>query len=103
MLDFLIEKFHDPRFMTMVFAAIAAAATVYTLITPLFAAEGLSKRMKAVASERERIQPKDIQVCGSGIPMREVMRIDHDASSCEQDSPPRKNYALHRPRRNVMG
>ena len=59
MLDFLIEKFHDPRFMTMVFAAIAAAATVYTLITPLFAAEGLSKRMKAVASERERIRQRE--------------------------------------------
>jgi tight adherence protein C len=59
MLDFLIEKFHDPRFMTMVFAAIAAGATVYTLITPLFAAEGLSKRMKAVASERERIRQRE--------------------------------------------
>jgi len=59
MLDFLIEKFHDPRFMTMVFAAIAAAATVYTLITPLFATEGLSKRMKAVASERERIRQRE--------------------------------------------
>jgi tight adherence protein C len=59
MLDFLIEKFHDPRFMTMVFAAIAASATVYTLITPFFAAEGLTKRMKAVASERERIRQRE--------------------------------------------
>jgi tight adherence protein C len=59
MLDFLIEKFHDPRFMTMVFAAIAVSATVYTLITPFFAAEGLTKRMKAVASERERIRQRE--------------------------------------------
>lgn len=59
MLDFLIEKFHDPRFMMMVFAAIAASATVYTLITPFFAAEGLTKRMKAVASERERIRQRE--------------------------------------------
>jgi tight adherence protein C len=59
MLDFLIEKFHDPRFMTMVLAAIAATATVYTLITPFFATEGLTKRMKAVASERERIRQRE--------------------------------------------
>jgi tight adherence protein C len=36
MVDILIEKFHDPQFMTMVLAAIAASATVYTLITPFF-------------------------------------------------------------------
>ncbi|GAB1717992.1 MAG: type II secretion system protein [Nitrobacter sp.] len=59
MLDLLIEKIHDPRFMTMVLAAIAASATAYTLITPFFAAEGLAKRMKAVASERERIRQRE--------------------------------------------
>jgi tight adherence protein C len=59
MLELLVEKLHDPRFMTMVLAAIAASATVYTLITPFFAAEGLSKRMKAVASERERIRQRE--------------------------------------------
>jgi tight adherence protein C len=59
MLDILIEKFHDPQFMTMVLAAIAASATVYTLVTPFFAAEGLTKRMKAVASERERIRQRE--------------------------------------------
>ncbi|MBS0531017.1 MAG: type II secretion system F family protein [Proteobacteria bacterium] len=59
MIDFLIDKFHDPRFMTMVFAAIAASATAYTLITPFLAAEGLTKRMKAVASERERIRQRE--------------------------------------------
>jgi tight adherence protein C len=40
-------------------AAIAASATVYTLVMPLFAGEGLSKRMKAVASERERIRQRE--------------------------------------------
>jgi tight adherence protein C len=59
MLEILIEKFHDPQFMTMVLAAIAASATVYTLITPFFAADGLTKRMKAVASERERIRQRE--------------------------------------------
>jgi tight adherence protein C len=43
----------------MLLAAIAASATVYTLVMPLFAGEGLSKRMKAVASERERIRQRE--------------------------------------------
>lgn len=59
MLDFLSTRLHDPHFMTMLFAAIAASATVYTLITPLFAGENLNKRMKAVASERERIRQRE--------------------------------------------
>jgi tight adherence protein C len=45
--------------MTMLLAAIAASATVYSLVMPLFAGEGLSKRMKAVASERERIRQRE--------------------------------------------
>ena len=59
MIDFLITKMHDARFMTMLLAAIAASATCYTLIMPLFAGEGLSKRMKAVASERERLRQRE--------------------------------------------
>ena len=45
--------------MTMLLAAIAVSATAYTLIMPLFAGEGLAKRMKAVASERERIRQRE--------------------------------------------
>jgi tight adherence protein C len=59
MIDFLIEKMHDARFMTMLLAGIAASATAYTLITPLFAGQDLAKRMKAVASERERIRQRE--------------------------------------------
>jgi tight adherence protein C len=59
MIDFLIEKFHDARFMAMLLAAIAASVTAYTLITPLFAGESLAKRMKAVASERERLRQRE--------------------------------------------
>src|SRR5436189_4917623 len=59
MIDFLVEKIHDVRFMTMLFAAIAASATAYTLVTPLFAGESLAKRMKAVASERERLRQRE--------------------------------------------
>ena len=59
MFDFLIDAIHNPRFLTMVFAAIAASATVYTLVLPLLAGESLDKRMKAVASERERIRQRE--------------------------------------------
>src|SRR6202049_2545595 len=59
MIDFLIAKLHDARFMTMLLAAIAASATAYTLIMPLLATGGLEKRMKAVASERERIRQRE--------------------------------------------
>src|SRR5436190_2621337 len=59
MIDFLITKMHDARFMTMFLAAIAASLTAYTLVMPLFAGEGLAKRMKAVASERERIRQRE--------------------------------------------
>src|SRR3954451_15082181 len=59
MVEFLIDKMHDARFMTMFLAAIAASLTAYTLVMPLFAGEGLEKRMKAVANERERIRQRE--------------------------------------------
>ena len=59
MIEFLVNKIHDARFMTMLLAAIAVSATAYTLIMPLFAGEELAKRMKAVASERERIRQRE--------------------------------------------
>ena len=59
MISFLVDKIHDAHFMTMLLAAIAASATAYTLVMPLFAGEGLAKRMKAVANERERIRARE--------------------------------------------
>src|SRR6201995_2618871 len=59
MIDFLVAKLHDAHFMTMLLAAIAVSATAYTLIMPLFSGEELAKRMKAVASERERIRQRE--------------------------------------------
>src|SRR5712672_4516100 len=59
MIQFLVDKIHDIRFITMLLAAIAVSATAYTLIMPLLAGEGLAKRMKAVASERERIRQRE--------------------------------------------
>jgi tight adherence protein C len=59
MIEFLTSKLHDPRFLTVLLAAIAATATVYTLIQPLFAGDGLNRRMKAVADERERLRQRE--------------------------------------------
>src|SRR5215831_9817281 len=59
MIDLLIEKLHDARFLAMVFAAIAAIATVLTLAMPLLATDTLSKRMKSVALEREKIRQRE--------------------------------------------
>jgi len=49
----------NPKFMTMAFAAIAAVATVLTLAMPLLSTDTLSKRMKAVALEREKIRQRE--------------------------------------------
>jgi tight adherence protein C len=66
MLDLLIAKVNDVHFMTMVMAAIAAGATTYSLIIPLLASDGLTKRMKAVASERERIRQRERERMAKG-------------------------------------
>ncbi|MEH2510856.1 tight adherence protein C [Nitrobacteraceae bacterium AZCC 1564] len=59
MLDLLIAKLHDARFMTMLLSAIAVSATVWALLSPMFAGDVLQKRMKAVASERERMRQRE--------------------------------------------
>ncbi len=55
----LIGQFLDLKVITMVCAAIAAGATVLTLAMPLLVTDTLSKRMKAVALEREKIRQRE--------------------------------------------
>jgi tight adherence protein C len=57
--EFLIEKLHDPKMVAAVFAAIAAMATVLTLAMPLLAGDNLGKRMKSVALEREKMRQRE--------------------------------------------
>ena len=66
----------DPHFLAMVFAAIAAAATVFTLAMPFVATDTLSKRMKAVALEREKIRQRERErlAQGSKITLRQSPR-----------------------------
>ena len=59
MVDFLIERLSDTRFLAMLSAAIAAIATVVTLAMPLIATDALGKRMKTVAIEREKIRQRE--------------------------------------------
>jgi tight adherence protein C len=59
MLELLIDKLHDTRLLAMVFAAVAAIATVATLAMPLLAGDSLDKRMKAVALEREKMRQRE--------------------------------------------
>ena len=59
MVDLLIATLLDTRFLAMMFAAVAAIATVLTLAMPLIATDNLGKRMKAVAVEREKIRQRE--------------------------------------------
>src|ERR687891_2933147 len=59
MIELLIDKIHDTKFLAMMFAAIAAAATVITLAMPLLAGDNLDKRMRSVALEREKIRARE--------------------------------------------
>ncbi len=49
----------NAKTLAMIFAAVAAAATVLTLAMPLVFADQLGKRMKAVAVERDRIRQRE--------------------------------------------
>src|ERR1700681_51148 len=59
MIELLAQRLLDPHLLTMVFAAIAACATVLTLAMPLLVTDALSKRMKSVALEREKIRQRE--------------------------------------------
>ena len=59
MTEFLIDKMADTRLMAMLFAAVAAIATVMTLAMPLLSADNLNKRLKSVALEREKIRQRE--------------------------------------------
>jgi tight adherence protein C len=55
-MSLLIKYLLDPQFLVMVFSAVAAFATVASLVMPLLTGDRLGPRMKYVASERERLR-----------------------------------------------
>jgi tight adherence protein C len=58
MIDILISAL-NVKTMTMVLAAIAAAATILTIAMPYAFGDALGQRMKAVAIEREKIRARE--------------------------------------------
>ena len=59
MLDEIVAKFSNGHFMAILFAAIGSAATVLTAAMPWLQPDTLSRRIKAVSSERERIRARE--------------------------------------------
>jgi len=59
MLNILVDAVSSPRLLAMLFAAVAAIATVITLAMPLLVTDSLSQRMKAVALEREQMRQRE--------------------------------------------
>jgi tight adherence protein C len=66
MIEFLIDKLHDARFLVTVFTAIAAMATVITIAMPYLASDNLGRRMKAVALERNKIRAREREKLSRG-------------------------------------
>ncbi len=55
----MFEWLQNTKNLTALFAAVAAIATVFTLAMPLLSSDTLSKRMNAVALEREKIRARE--------------------------------------------
>src|ERR1700728_4581382 len=73
-----LTQYIDPHFLAMLFAAIAATATVLTLAMPFLAGDTLGKRMKAVALEREKIRQRERERMASGankVSLRQSPRV----------------------------
>ena len=59
MLDEIVAKFSDLHFLAMLCAAIGSAATVLTAAMPWLQPDTLSRRIKGVSTERERIRARE--------------------------------------------
>lgn len=59
MIDFIIQRFIDPRFLASILFSIAAAATVLSLALPYLNTDGLKRRMKSATTEREAIRLRE--------------------------------------------
>jgi tight adherence protein C len=66
MIDLLFALFDDKRLFVMIFAAIAAGATVITLAMPLLGGDALERRMAGVAAEREKIRQRERERMSQG-------------------------------------
>ena len=59
MLDLVLAKLGDAHFMAFLLAALGCAATALTVVVPMLQTDNLSRRIKAVSDERERIRLRE--------------------------------------------
>ena len=59
MIDLIADNLTNTRLLAMIFAAVAAVATVLTFAMPLLVTDSLSKRMRSVALEREKMRQRE--------------------------------------------
>ena len=59
MVEFIIDRLHDTRFMVTLLTAVAATATVITLAMPYVFGDNLERRMRAVSVERSQIRARE--------------------------------------------
>jgi tight adherence protein C len=59
MLDLILDKLGDAHFMAFLLAALGCAATTLTVVVPMLQTDNLSRRIKAVSDERERIRLRE--------------------------------------------
>lgn len=59
MLALLVEKVTDPQFMLALLGGLAVAVTIMAVATPLLEGNALDKRMKNVATERDKIRARE--------------------------------------------
>jgi tight adherence protein C len=72
MFVFLFDKLQDTRFLVTVLTSLAAMATVFTIAMPYAFGDSLTKRMKLVALERNKIRTREREKLarGEGIDLR---------------------------------
>src|ERR1700722_10067587 len=73
----LLTHYLDLQTLTMIFAAVAAGATVLTFAMPLLVTDDLQKRMKAVALEREKMRQRERErmAQGSKVSLRQSPKV----------------------------
>lgn len=66
MVELIIDKLQDVRFITTLLSAIAAMATVITFAMPYLSNDNLQRRMKSVAIERDKIRAREREKLAKG-------------------------------------
>jgi len=59
MLDLVLAKLGDAHFMAFLLAALGCAATALAVVVPMLQTDNLSRRIRAVSDERERIRLRE--------------------------------------------